>query len=319
MLDSNSSTAIEAAGLSKFYGNFAAIRDVSFVVPAGQVTAFLGPNGAGKSTTLKILTGYLTPTSGTARIAGLDVQTDRIRAAEKLGYLPENAPLYAEQTVADYLLGMATLRGVPAAKRVAAVAEAAADVGLHGRLGQRIGTLSKGLRQRVGIAQAIVHRPDVLILDEPTNGLDPSQIASIRELVLRLAERSTVLLSTHILQEVEAVCDRVIVLVGGRLVADGPLSELTRTAALRLSVQGPANVAAVAGAVPGVTGVQPLGDDPDLPGFSIYLRTCAPGGALPAPQVAGAVQAAGLTLGTLAPARRRLEDAFEDLSRQVHA
>jgi ABC-2 type transport system ATP-binding protein len=214
---------------------------------------------------------------------------------------------------------MATLRGVPAARRVAAVAEAAADVGLHGRLGQRIGTLSKGLRQRVGIAQAIVHRPDVLILDEPTNGLDPSQIASIRELVLRLAERSTVLLSTHILQDVEAVCDRVIVLVGGRLVADGPLSELTRTAALRLSVQGPANVAAVAGAVPGVTGVQPLGEDPELPGFSIYLLTCAPGGALPAPQVAGAVQAAGLTLGTLAPARRRLEDAFEDLSRQVHA
>jgi len=310
---------IHVRELTRRYGDVVALNGVTASIDQGQVVGLLGHNGAGKTTMMKVLTGFLEPTSGTVTIGGLDVVTDRRAVQRRIGYLPENAPLYAEQTVADYLLGMATLRGVPAAKRVAAVAEAAADVGLHGRLGQRIGTLSKGLRQRVGIAQAIVHRPDVLILDEPTNGLDPSQIASIRELVLRLAERSTVLLSTHILQEVEAVCDRVIVLVGGRLVADGPLSELTRTAALRLSVQGPANVAAVAGAVPGVTGVQPLGEDPELPGFSIYLRTCAPGGALPAPQVAGAVQAAGLTLGTLAPARRRLEDAFEDLSRQVHA
>ncbi len=226
MLDSNSSTAIEAAGLSKFYGNFAAIRDVSFVVPAGQVTAFLGPNGAGKSTTLKILTGYLTPTSGTARIAGLDVRTDRIRAAEKLGYLPENGPLYPEMTPLELLHFFGEARGMDEARLKRRVDEVIAQTHLDEVVEKPIHKLSKGYRQRVGMAQALLHEPDILIMDEPTSGLDPNQIHDVRALIRRLAETKTVLLSTHILQEVEAVCDRVVLVNEGRIVFDGTPAEM---------------------------------------------------------------------------------------------
>ncbi|MBI1355969.1 MAG: ATP-binding cassette domain-containing protein [Acidobacteria bacterium] len=226
MLDSNSPVAIEAAGLSKFYGNFAAIRDVSFAVPAGQVTAFLGPNGAGKSTTLKILTGYLTPTSGTARIAGLDVQKDRIQAAEKLGYLPENGPLYPEMTPLELLQFFGEARGMEGARLKSRLDAVVAQTHLDEVLEKPIHKLSKGFRQRVGMAQALLHEPDILIMDEPTSGLDPNQIHDVRELIRRLAETKTVLLSTHILQEVEAVCDHVVMVNEGRIVFDGRPAEM---------------------------------------------------------------------------------------------
>ena len=215
------SPAIEAVGLTKIYGNFAALRDASFTVPSGQVAAFLGPNGAGKSTTMKILTGYLTPTSGTARIAGMDVAADRIRAAERLGYLPENGPLYPEMTPLELLRFFGEARGMTPERlreRLDAVVEQCA---LGEVLEKPIHKLSKGFRQRVGMAQALLHEPDILIMDEPTSGLDPNQIRDVRALIRRLSETKTVLLSTHILQEVEAVCDRVILINEGRIVFDG--------------------------------------------------------------------------------------------------
>jgi ABC-2 type transport system ATP-binding protein len=310
---------IDVQELTRRYGHVRALEGVTAHIASGEVVGLLGHNGAGKTTMMKVLTGYLEPSEGTATVAGLDVVRDRRAVQRRIGYLPENAPLYEEQTVADYLLSMAALRGVPAAGRAAAVADAIEAVGLHGRVSQRIGTLSKGLRQRVGLAQAIVHRPDVLILDEPTNGLDPTQITAMRSLILRLARESTVILSTHILQEVEAVCDRVLVLVGGRLVADGPLSDLTRTAALRLSIRGDADVGPVLAPVEGIGTPRREGADPELPGFTVWTLPCTDPVHAPAPAVAAALHGAGLDLGTLAPARRRLEDAFEDLSREVRA
>jgi ABC-2 type transport system ATP-binding protein len=212
---------IEANGLSKFYGNFAAIRDVTFSIPQGQVVAFLGPNGAGKSTTMKILTGYLAPTSGSARVAGLDVVTDRIRAAERLGYLPENGPLYPDMTPLGLLRFFGRARGMERARLAARIEEVVARCAIAPVLEKSIRKLSKGYRQRVGMAQVLLHEPDVLIMDEPTTGLDPNQIREVRRTIRELAQNKTVLLSTHILQEVEAVADRVILVHNGRVVFDG--------------------------------------------------------------------------------------------------
>ncbi len=212
---------IEAVNLSKFYGDFAAIREVSFAVPAGQVAAFLGPNGAGKSTTMKILTGYLAPSSGRARIAGLDVNGDRIAAAERLGYLPENGPLYPEMTPLGLLKFFGRARGLNGARLRERIEAVVALCGLQPVLEKSIGKLSRGYRQRVGMAQALLHEPDVLILDEPTSGLDPNQIRQVRCTIRELGRTKTVLLSTHILQEVEAMADRVIFIDRGRIVFDG--------------------------------------------------------------------------------------------------
>jgi len=229
MVDSSSehsSVMIEADGLSKFYGEFAAVQHVNFTVPSGQVCAFLGPNGAGKSTTMKLLTGFLAPSEGTARIGGFDTQTERLAAAEMLGYLPENGPLYTEMTPASFLRYAGDTRMMSRSllsERMDYVREqcALADV-----WGKAIGKLSRGYRQRVGMAQALLHDPDVLILDEPTSGLDPNQVHGLRELIISLGKTKTVLLSTHILQEVHAVCSRVILINEGRLIFDGPTDDL---------------------------------------------------------------------------------------------
>jgi ABC-2 type transport system ATP-binding protein len=219
---------IEAQGLSKFFGEFAAIQDVTFQVRQGEVVAFLGPNGAGKSTTMKLLTGYLAPSAGVARIAGHDMSTDRLAGSARLGYLPENGPLYADMTPRSLLGFFADARGLAAGKkreRIAAVVELCA---LGSVIGKPIGKLSRGYRQRVGMAQVLLHEPDVLILDEPTAGLDPNQIHEVRETIRRLGENKTVLLSTHILQEVEAMANRVLFINEGRLIFDGPIKELTK-------------------------------------------------------------------------------------------
>jgi ABC-2 type transport system ATP-binding protein len=217
---------IEAKGLSKFYNDFAAARNVTFTLRKGEVAAFLGPNGAGKSTTMKLLTGYLAPSAGTARIAGFDMQTQRLAGAKRLGYLPENGPLYPDMTPRALLRFFADARGLDdayARERIDAVIELCA---LQGVLGKPIGKLSKGYRQRVGMAQVLLHEPDVLILDEPTAGLDPNQIREVRKLIRRLGETKTILLSTHILQEVSAMCTRVIFIHEGDIVFDGPQEEL---------------------------------------------------------------------------------------------
>lgn len=219
---------IEAIGLSKFYGDFAATRDVSLSIPRGQVVAFLGPNGAGKSTTMKMLTGYLAPSAGSASIAGYDVFNQREQAVARLGYLPENGPLYTEMTPLGLLKFFGRARGMGAQRlreRIEAVVEQCA---LGEVLEKPISKLSKGYRQRVGMAQVLLHEPDVLIMDEPTTGLDPNQIRDVRALIRELGKTKTILLSTHILQEVEAVAGRVILIHAGRVVFDGTPAELAQ-------------------------------------------------------------------------------------------
>lgn len=219
---------IEADGLTKYYGSFIAIENVSFRVPRGEVVAFLGPNGAGKSTTMKILTGYLAPSAGVARIGGHDMSTDRLAAAARLGYLPENGPLYPDMTPRSLLEFFADARGLRGSHREERIEAVVRQCELGSVIGKAIGKLSKGYRQRVGMAQVLLHEPDVLILDEPTSGLDPNQIREVRETIRRLGEKKTILLSTHILQEVEAIADRVILISEGRIKFDGTPGELRR-------------------------------------------------------------------------------------------
>lgn len=217
---------IEAVGLSKHYGKFAAVENVSFSVARGEVVAFLGPNGAGKSTTLKMLTGYLSPSSGEARIAGFNMATNRVQGAARLGYLPENGPLYPDMTPQSLLQFFGEARGLSGSKlreRMGAVIDLCK---LGAVIGKPIGKLSRGYRQRVGMAQVLLHEPDVLIMDEPTAGLDPNQIHDVRETIRLLGKSKTILLSTHILQEVEAMADRAIFISEGRLVYDGSVGSL---------------------------------------------------------------------------------------------
>lgn len=225
-MDSAQQPMIEAISLNKFYGNFAAIRDVTFAVPQGQVAAFLGPNGAGKSTTMKILTGLLAPASGTARIAGFDVRTQRIESAQRLGYLPENGPLYPDMTPLSLLDFFGAARGLSGARLKDRIEAVVQRCHLTSVVEKPIRKLSKGFRQRVGMAQALLHEPDVLIMDEPTTGLDPNQIHEVRRLIRELGQSKTVLLSTHILQEVEAMADRVVFIHQGRIVFDGTPMEM---------------------------------------------------------------------------------------------
>ena len=217
---------IEANQLSKFYGEFAATRDINFQIKRGEVVAFLGPNGAGKSTTMKILTGYLSPSEGAASIAGFNMATHRIEGSRHLGYLPENGPLYLDMTPYSLLAFFADARGLSKRNREERI-EAVVDLcDLSSVIYKAIGKLSKGYRQRVGMAQALLHEPDVLIMDEPTAGLDPNQIQEVRNTMNRLGKDRTILLSTHIMQEVEAMASRVIMINEGQLVYDGPMDEL---------------------------------------------------------------------------------------------
>jgi len=215
------SAAIEAHRLGKYYGPFVAVQELSFLIPVGQVVALLGPNGAGKSTTMRILTGYVAASEGSARIAGFDVRDERLAAAARVGYLPENGPLYSDMTPIQLLRFFAEARALPKASIQDRIGRVIEQCGLQDIVEKPIGKLSKGLRQRVGLAQALVHDPDVLIMDEPTAGLDPNQIRQFRALVDGLRGRKTLLISTHILQEVDALADRVLLIHSGRLVFDG--------------------------------------------------------------------------------------------------
>ncbi len=226
MTEPDASPMVEAQGLSKIYGTFAALRDVSFSIPAGQVAAFLGPNGAGKSTTLRILTGYLSPTRGIARIAGQDVSRHRIEAAARIGYLPENGPLYPEMTPLELLRFFGEARGLTKARLKRRIEAVVQQCSLEAVLEKSIYKLSKGYRQRLGMAHVLLHEPDILIMDEPTSGLDPNQIREVRELIRQLGRTRTVVISTHILQEVQAVADHVILIHEGRIVFDGTPEEM---------------------------------------------------------------------------------------------
>jgi len=215
---------IEAQSLSKFYGSFVAIRNVSFTVRRGEVAAFLGPNGAGKTTTMKILTGFLAPSEGSARLAGRDVFANRVEVVSKVGYLPENGPLYPEMTPVSLLRFLGEARGMRNPLLKSRIDSMISQCALEPVLHKSIYKLSRGYRQRVGMAQALLHDPDILILDEPTSGLDPNQIREVRRLIRLLGQDKTILLSTHILQEVEAVAEHILLIHEGQIVFDGTLA-----------------------------------------------------------------------------------------------
>jgi ABC-2 type transport system ATP-binding protein len=249
---------IEVTDLAKSYGAVEALRGVSFSIASGEIVGLLGPNGAGKTTIIKILTGYLQPDRGTATVDGLDVMAQTRQVQSAIGYLPENAPLYPELSVQTYLRMMADLRRIPPSQQIAAITDAVNATGLAGQLTRPIGQLSKGYRQRVGLAQAILHRPRLLILDEPTVGLDPTQIVEVRHLIRRLAKDATILFSTHILSEVEALCDRAIVLINGVVKADARLSELEVTSDAILVLDGRVDGAErLLRSLSGVRGIEP--------------------------------------------------------------
>jgi len=230
----HSIVAIEA--VSKLYGRVAAVSDVTLHVQAGEVLGLLGPNGSGKTTLLRMLTGYLRPTAGRLSVAGYDIETQRMEARRRVGYVPESLPLYSHMRVREFLRFMAELRGLDAAAAEAAVAAVAEQVALADRLRAPIHTLSRGYRQRVAIAQALVHEPDVLVLDEPTNGLDPRQIIETRRFIRELAGTRTVIMSSHILGEVEKVADRVAILLNGRLLSVQAVADTPDLEALFLSL-----------------------------------------------------------------------------------
>jgi len=263
---------IEVKDLTRRFGMSTAVDSISFDVRPGEVIGFLGPNGAGKTTTIRVLTAYLPPTSGTARVMDLDVVEDSLEVRRRIGYLPENNPLYEELEVSEYLEWLAEIRAIPVQDRARAIRRAVERCGLGDALGKSVGQLSKGYRQRVGLAQAILHDPAILFLDEPTSGLDPNQARDVRELIRELKSEKTVFLSSHILPEVQAMCDRVLIIHKGRIVASGTPSELLAgasgqariTLALKPNGVKPQEAAAELGRVPGVQSVSVGRGGPEL-------------------------------------------------------
>ena len=294
---------IEVRGLTKRYGPFTAVSDVSFEVGEGEVLGFIGPNGAGKTTTMRILTGFLPATEGDARVAGFDVFDAPMEVKKRVGYLPETPPLYRELSVGQYLAFVAELRGVPRKDRFRRIGESMERVGLRGWEQRILGSLSKGYRQRVGLAQALVHDPPVLILDEPTSGLDPYQTAEVRELMRELAGERTVVLSTHILREVEALCDRIVMIYKGRIVAQGTLDEVRQLAAeVRYEVELDADADAAATAIGGLDVVRTV--SPTEGKLVVY------GDDDPRPAIAGLAHDRGWGVRGLTRVVPTLEEAF---------
>jgi len=304
---------IVADDLTRKYGDFTAVDHVSFGIREHEIVGLLGHNGAGKTTIMKMMTGYLEPTDGKVTVEGLDVETDRTAVQARLGYLPENCPLYPEMTPVDYLDYAAELRGVPDAERPAAVRRAVEATELMDKAIQPISTLSRGYRQRVGVAQAILHEPRILILDEPTNGLDPSQIRHMRDLIKRLAKEATVIISTHILQEVQAVCDRVIIIDRGHIALDSKLKDLRTGGRLRVVADGAkAKVESLLKSVEGVEAVECLDDGKPGRGYALSLNGHDPNEVAPA--VARAIFDKGQRLFALYAEQRDLETVFAQMA-----
>lgn len=310
---------IEVAHLTKHYPGRVAVDDVSFRVNPGEIVGFLGPNGAGKSTTMRILTGYLPATGGTVRVAGYDVAAESIEVRRRIGYLPESCPLYGEMRVDEYLRFRARLKGVPHSKLKARLAEVKERCGIADVGGRIIGHLSKGYRQRVGLAESLVHDPELLILDEPTIGLDPHQIRLVRSLITSLAERHTILLSTHILSEVEMTCRRVLIINKGRIVASDTPDRLRRRmegeAAVTAEIRGPqAEVESSLRALPGVSELMTEGT-----GSWIRYTLRAPRDQDTRAAIFEAVSARGWSLRELHQEAATLEDIFVNLTKSDEA
>lgn len=306
---------IEVDHLVKRYGAERAVNGISFQVEKGEVLGFLGPNGAGKSTTMKTITCYLPPTEGTVRVDGNDVRTGGLAVRRRIGYLPEHTPLYTDMVVRDYLAFMARMRGVEARDVASRIGDMSARCGLERVLHKQIDALSKGYRQRVGLAQAMIHNPPILILDEPTTGLDPNQIVEIRELIRSIGREKTVILSTHILPEVEASCDRVLIIHRGNLVADGTPGELqagfegSQTVHIRVD----ADDAAVREAVAGLEGVEMTHHEQDLDGWTHAVVSTRNSADL-RPELFRLAVREGWTLAGLHRDEANLEDVFRQLT-----
>lgn len=305
---------IKTEGLTRNYGDFTAVADVSFEIGRGEIVGLLGHNGAGKTTIMKTITGYLEPSAGRITVDGMDLAEFRTEIQAKIGYLPENCPLYPEMTVIDYLEYAAGLRGLQGDAGRRAVGEAIRQTELDSKAADAIATLSRGYRQRVGVAQAILNRPELLILDEPTNGLDPSQILHMRELITELGKNATVILSTHILQEVEAICDRVLIIRDGRLALDSKLHDLKRSRRLLLSVNtGPRDTQSLLAAI---DGVGPLDCLDDASGTWTYAMDLPDADRLSdvASAIAKTVVENGHLLYALHPETRDLETVFRQIN-----
>ena len=308
--------AIEVRGVSKAYGDVVALRDVSFSVEPGEVIGLLGPNGAGKTTLMKILTGYLQADAGVAKVAGIDVATDPLGVQARIGYLPENAPVYRDMTVQEYLVMLAELRSLPADEMRDRLVAAVEATGLGGYLHRQIGKLSKGYRQRVGLAQALVHRPELLILDEPTTGLDPTQIAEIRDLIKQLSEHSTVILSTHILPEVEMTCERVIMIMSGEVRRDALIADLRAVNSAVVAIDAAAGAKNVKKALAAISGVEHVGVEDDGAGDSGWTRwrVVSNDNEQLCPAIHDVVRAQGWRIAELRTQSRSLEAVFREMA-----
>jgi len=307
---------VEANALHKSFGPIVAVDGISLSVGKGEVLGFLGPNGAGKSTTMKMITGFLEPDSGSSKICGFDVETEPLAAKSRLGYLPEGAPLYAEMTPKSFLTFIAEIRGIGRKERAAKIGAAVERTGLEDVLDQRIETLSKGYKRRVGFAQAILHDPAVLIMDEPTDGLDPNQKHHVRELIKEMATEKAIVVSTHILEEVEAVCTRAVIITHGRIVADGTAEELLRRApyhgavAIRVPAKTEKTVIAALSGHKAIDRVETINTD----NGQVDLRAIPSNGVAIVADVAALLQEKGITVSELFVERGKLDDVFREVT-----
>jgi ABC-2 type transport system ATP-binding protein len=308
---------IEVRDLAKSYGPVTALKGISFSVPKGQVLGLLGPNGAGKTTTMKILTGYLAPTSGTATVAGHDVTSDPLPCQRRIGYLPEGNPLYGDLRVDEALKFAAEMHGLRGRERDDAVDRSVQTVALGDKRRRTTGTMSRGERQRVGLAQALLHEPDVLVLDEPTSGLDPNQQQEMRHLIRELGRQRTVILSTHILPEVEAVCDRALIISQGLIVADGTVEEIRQRARGKAAVvvavrASPEAAQAAFASLPGVESVEAtaVADEPGV----ARARVVGAADRAACERIAARAAERGLPLSSLSPDVASLERIFAELT-----
>jgi len=305
---------IRADGLTRRYGEITAVDQVSFSIRQGEIVGLLGHNGAGKTTIMKMLTGYLEPSSGSIDINGLDPVCHSLEVRQQIGYLPENCPVYPEMTVIEYLDYTAGLHNIPTADRPEQLRQAIARTGLVDRAFQPISTLSRGYRQRVGVAQAILHHPRLLILDEPTHGLDPTQVQHMRGLIRSLAQQATVIISTHILQEVQAICDRVIIIRNGQKALDATMEELQAGKRLLVAVDAaPEQAVEPLKAVTGVVSVESVAAQGPGHRYALDLEE-VDDPAEAAPGVADRIAAEGWKLFALQPERRDLEEIFGEIS-----
>ena len=307
---------IEITHLKKLFGELVAVDDISFKVVPGEILGFLGPNGAGKSTTMKVITGFLSPSSGSVSIWGSDIETDTLAAQKHIGYLPEGAPCYEEMTPRSFLRFIARIRGFSGDDVESVVSRVVATLSLHSVIDQRIETLSKGFKRRVGLAQAILHDPEVLILDEPTDGLDPNQKHQVREMIRGLSKDKIVIISTHILEEVTAVCNRAVIIANGKIVADCTPEELEARSryhqAITLNASSESDVQSIAEFLAGVEGVAEV----EVDGLELVAIPQDPQNGLLAKVIEG-IGSKGLAVSGLYQEKGRLDEVFRQITEEV--